>query len=74
MMRITQEHLDNWFIYHPPTDPSVASSYEALRAGAKAFAELILQHTPSSADQTAALRKLREVVFTANASIACGGK
>jgi len=37
------------------------------------LALVILEHTPPSADQSAAIRKVREAVMTANASIACGG-
>jgi hypothetical protein len=68
-----QEQLDNWFSYHPPLNGQ-ADTYARLRAGAKQYAELIVASCPPSADRTAALRKLREVVYTANASIACGGK
>lgn len=70
---ITQEQLDNWFMYHAPKDGQ-AQQYEELRAAGKAMAEVIVRLTPSSADQTAAIRKVREAVFTANAAIACGGK
>jgi hypothetical protein len=35
---------------------------------------MIVALTPPSADQTAAIRKVREAVFTANAAIACGGR
>ena len=71
-MPITKENLDNWFQYHSPTaDDAVA--YEKLRSSAKAFAQAIIELTPPSADQTAALRKVREAVMTANASIACRG-
>lgn len=64
--------LDAWFVYHPAT-PEQALRYEALRRAAREFADAIVYHTPPSADQTAALRKVREAVFTANAAIACGG-
>jgi hypothetical protein len=72
-MAIPQGTLDNWFMYHAPT-PEQLVAYNDLRAGAKAFAELINAHVPDSADKTAAIRKLRECVMTANAAIACGGK
>jgi hypothetical protein len=72
-MAITQEALDHWFTYHAPT-ASQPERYEALRSAGKAFAEAILKLTPSSADQTAAIRKVREAVFTANAAIACDGR
>jgi hypothetical protein len=68
-----QQQLDHWFEYHPPKGDQ-AERYTRLRAGAKQFAELIVELCPASADRTAALRKLREVVFTSNASIACEGR
>ena len=72
-MPIDQATLDNWFSYHKPTEgqPEV---YEQLRAAGKAFAEKIVALTPPSADQTAAIRHVRDAVFTANAAIACGGR
>ena len=72
-MPIDQNTLDNWFSYHKPTDgqPEV---YEKLREAGKRFAEQIVLLTPPSADQTAAIRHVRDAVFTANAAIACGGK
>ena len=70
MPGVTKEDLENWFTYHPPT-PEQIPQFEKLRAGALAFSEVILENTPSSADQTAALRKVREAVATANMAIAC---
>jgi hypothetical protein len=67
------ERLENLFTYHPPTGDQ-PQSYEAIRTAAKDFAKILLEHTPPSADQTAALRKLRECVMTANASIALNGQ
>ncbi len=69
-MKIKQDELDNLFAYHPPTD-SQRKRYEELRAGAKAFAELVVRLTPGCADQRAAVRHIREAVMTANAAIAC---
>lgn len=72
-MAITRDDLENWFTYHKPgPDDNVA--YEKLRSAAKGFALAIMELTPPSADQTAAIRKVREAVMTANAAIACGGK
>lgn len=72
-MPISQSDLENWFTYHPPL-PGQPSQYEKIRAAGLAMAQVILENTPPSADQTAAIRKLREVVFTSNAAIACGGR
>lgn len=72
-MPITQPMLNNWFTYHPPT-PDDQIGYVAIRDAAKSLAEVIIKHTPPSADQTASIRLLREAVMTANASIACKGQ
>lgn len=66
---MTPEEIDNVFSYHAPTGDQPAR-YEAIRAAAKEFALVLVANTPKSADQTAAVRKLRESVMTANASIA----
>jgi hypothetical protein len=61
--------IEPWFTYHAPT-PDQIPRYQAIRDMAKRLAETIVGNTPAGADQTAALRKLRECVMTANASIA----
>lgn len=66
-------NLRNIFTYHSPT-PDQLPKYQALRDAALAFAEAIVANTPQSADQTAAIRHVREAVMTANASIALGGQ
>lgn len=66
---ITDQEIENIFTYHPAT-PEQQAKYKAIRSGAMAFARILLDNTPACADQTAALRKLRESVMTANASIA----
>ena len=70
---ITKEQLDNWFTYHPPAGGQV-EAYQRLRDAARVFADVVVELTPPSADQTAAVRKIREAVMTANAAIACEGK
>lgn len=72
-MPLTKESLNDLFSYHAPRADQLPH-YEAIRAAAKVFAAVVLEHTPSSADQTAAVRKIREAVMTANASIALDGK
>lgn len=71
-MAITKGQLLEWFTYHAPLDDQPAK-YEALRAGGLQLAQLITDLTPPSADQSAAVRKVREAVMTANAAIACKG-
>lgn len=65
-------NLMNWFTYHSPT-PEQLPKYEEIRRAGEALAAIIVKNTPSSADQTAAIRKVREACMTANAAIACGG-
>lgn len=67
---ITQNELNNWFTYHPPKDDQ-QERYVKIRDKAKEFAEVLLASTPSCADQTVAIRKLRETVMAANLAIAC---
>jgi hypothetical protein len=64
--------LENWFTYHQP-DVEDVSKHAAIRVAALAFAKVIVEHTPACADQSAAIRHVRDAVFTANAAIACGG-
>ena len=70
---ITDEQLKHWFTYHP-ADVADAEAYERIRTAACYFAEVITANTPTCADQTVAVRKVREAVYTANAARACGGK
>jgi len=70
---LVREKIETWFTHHPPA-PDQIPQYERIRAAAKVFAMVIVDNTPASADQTAAIRKVREAVMTANAAIACGGR
>lgn len=64
--------VEHVFKYHAPT-PEQVVQYGAIREAAKHLAATILANSPPSADQSAALRHLREAVMTANAAIALGG-
>lgn len=68
-----EQQLQNWFKYHEPI-PEQLPGFAVIREAALDFARIVCAYTPSSADQTAAIRKIREAVMTANAAIACGGK
>jgi hypothetical protein len=70
---IDKSHLENWFTYHTPTAEQLPK-YKVIREAGLALATVILENTPPSADQTDAIRKIREAVMTANASIACDGR
>lgn len=70
---ISEEQLKNWFTYHTP-NPEQLPKYLAIREAGMAFAKVIVENSPASADQTAAIRKIREAVMTANQAIACEGQ
>jgi hypothetical protein len=72
-MSITNAQLENWFVYHAPS-PDQLKKYTAIRQAALDFARIVVENTPPSADQTAAVRQIRQAVMTANQSIACGGE
>lgn len=71
--RFTDEALKDIFTYHKPSEDQLPK-YEAIRNAAFEFSKVLVANTPASADQTAAIRLVREAVFTANASIALQGK
>ena len=64
-------NLDHLFRYHSPNFSDLAK-YALIRQTAKYFAQIILDNTPPGNDQSDAIRKLREVVMMANASIEIG--
>ena len=66
--------LEHLFKYHPPQGDEDVLAYQAIRNAGRHLAGIILEHTPECADQSAAIRKVREAVFTANAARALGGK
>ena len=63
------EKIEAEFTYHPPFGTQ-AERYVKIRDKAKELALVIAELTPSCADQTVAIRKVREAVMTANAAIA----
>jgi hypothetical protein len=65
--------IENIFTYHAPTQSQLVG-YQNIREAAKILANAIINNTPAGADQTSAIRKVREAVFTANAGIALEGK
>lgn len=68
-----EEQIEEMFTYHSPTGDQ-PTRYSVIRQEAAALARVIVKNTPAGADQTAAIRKLREAVMTANAAIALEGK
>ncbi len=67
-----KDQIDNLFTYHAPTEEQVGD-YQEIRRTAMQLARVIEMRCPQSPDRTVAIRKLRECVMIANASIATGG-
>lgn len=67
-----EEIIADLFTYHSP-NPETMQQYETVRDAAKHLALVIWKNCPYGADRTAAIRKLRETVMTANTAIALNG-
>lgn len=65
----TAGKIEQVFTYQPPRGDQ-PERYVRVRKAAKELALEILACCPACADRTAAIRKLREAVMVANASIA----
>ena len=68
-----EKKLDELFTYHPPENDEQLRGYNAVRQWGLALAKVICEFTPKGSDQSAAIRKVREAVMTANAAIALKG-
>ena len=66
---VTPDPLDELFTYHPPTGDQPAR-YLRIREAGKQLARVIHLELEAGPDRSAAIRKVREAVMTANASIA----
>jgi hypothetical protein len=66
---IKPRDLNRWFRYHAPR-PDQVRKYGQLRDQALALANLILEVTPPSEDQEAAIQLIRQAVLLASAAIA----
>ncbi|MEZ6068296.1 MAG: hypothetical protein R3B90_21860 [Planctomycetaceae bacterium] len=64
------DELETYFTYHPPTAAQLPR-YVAIRSAGLAMARAIVANVPAGPDRSAAIRKIREAVMTANAGIAC---
>lgn len=73
-MAATQSELDQLeqqFTYQRPTELQVARM-QSLRVAALNLSRTMLNCVPPGADRSAAIRKVRESVMTANAGIVLG--
>ncbi|RDG37972.1 Acb2/Tad1 domain-containing protein [Streptomyces corynorhini] len=61
--------LENRFTYHPPVGDQ-DESYEQIRAGGLALAQLLADLCPSSPELTRAVNAVDEAVMLANAAVA----
>lgn len=68
-----EELIERAFTYYPPITAEQSRAYATIRAAGKTLALAILQSVPKCADRTAAIRKVREAVMTANAGVALDG-
>lgn len=66
---MTPGDIDHLFTFHPPSG-NQPERYGALRETARSLAHVINDNCPEGADKSAAIRKLRECIMTANAAIA----
>lgn len=66
-----KDAIETLFTYHEPT-PEQEISYLQIREAGKALVRCIDAHVPPGPDRTAAVRKVREAVMTANTAIATG--
>jgi hypothetical protein len=72
---ITRANLDNWFANtRVELSREDARKIEVIRDHGHLLSRVILENTPPSADQTAAIRKIREACSTAVDAILCGGE
>lgn len=71
MAGINKTNLPAIFTFHD--DPANVPKFIRIREAALEFAETVLDNTPACADQSVAIRKIREAVMTANAAIALDG-
>lgn len=63
-----EEKVESVVSYHKPDDLGGAA-ITAVREATKALIVTIVKNCPASADRSAAIRKAREAMMTANASI-----
>jgi hypothetical protein len=72
---MSQQDFDPEYVFsHHHATPEKLARYEAIHAGAKRFAEVILEQVPQSTDRAAALHLLRECAMTACAAISLDGR
>lgn len=71
-MPLTKDNIHEVVTYHAPDADQIAS-ISNIRAAAETMLEAIVLNCPPCADTTAATRKVREAMMTANAAIVLKG-
>lgn len=69
---VTLENASEVVRYHAPTEEQKLQ-HERVAVASQHLIEVILENSPKCADQTAAIRKVREAKMTASAAIALDG-
>jgi len=64
----------NYVFSHHSATPEKLAHYDAIHAGAKHFAEVILEQVPEGSDRTAVLQLLREASMLACAAVSLDGR
>lgn len=71
-MAFTDEEINDMFTYH--LDPTKAPNYKAINEAAENLVRVIVANTRPSADQSCAIRHVRDARMTANAAVALDGR
>lgn len=64
------KHIERTFSHHPPIDQGQIEKYQHIRQKCKELAYDICAFVPDSAERSAAITKVEEACFWANAGIA----
>jgi hypothetical protein len=72
LMPYTSEELDNIFTYHAPVGNQV-ERYQKIREAAKNLAQVIVDNTSPSPEQTLAVREVEMACMRANQCVALRG-
>ena len=72
---MSHDDFDPEYVFsHHHATPEKMAGYEAIHAGAKEFAQVILRHVPESTDRTAVLQLLREASMLACSAVSLDGR
>ena len=69
------EHFDPEYVFsHHHATPEKLADFEAIHAGAKEFARVLLDHVPECEDRHEVLRLLREAAMLACSAVSLEGR